>query len=960
MLSYQVVYDPESDMIINEYTAAGSITIPIEKSLTGARTEWIDVDQYYFELLDDNGERVGDIVTIDSSTSGHASTFAEITYDLDDLGDHVYTIRELTQGDYALPGGVSKITGDITATVSVTDLGDGNLNTSVTYEADGEELETPVIVNEYTVTPTNVTINVEKSITDFIAGADTTFYFTLKDGDGEIVQEDLPLTTTDGAGTASFNALEFTEAGTYTYTVTEKEENADNYGVYDGGYDSTEKTITITVKDDNAGKLYAEIGEEVASSTDVEVVNIFHEEGTEVTISVEKTIDDQSDSAQDKTFKFELYEAVEQEGGSYEKGDKIEEISVTTTDLTGEGSFKTIGYTEAGVYRYIVVEVDESEEGDGWSYDTNEYLVTVTIEDDFTAAVLARAIDADGGEVAEDNSSVQFSFENVYKAASTETILVVTKAIDDTTGTAYETTFEFVLKSAAKDEESGTVTAGDTIETKSITGEGTVEFTAIPYEKAGTYYYVIVETDSGDAGYTYDSTEHVVIVTVSDEEAQLVASVDYGTNETSETGLTVTNTYDPEDASAQFEFVKKIKDTSGSASDAEFTFDLYEGDEVIDTQSRTKGGPVYFKELTYDQPGTYSYVIRERGGDVPGYSYDTSDHNVTVEVTDNQGTLSAEVKYDDASSLEITNTYEPEPAELELTVRKKLVGDGEYLDADSAATFTFKLFDSTGAAVSTATVTGAGETSFDTLTYTEVGTYIYTISEVDGGEAGYTYDPTVHTVEVVVADNNGVLELTYTIDGSANTTKAEFSNTFKLSPVYIDPPVWKVISGDTPSTAATFKFRMEAASNTAGYAVADMPMPEGSENGVKTMEIVGAGSKEFGEFAITKPGTYVYNIYEVNTGYEGYTYDTKIYTLTAEVTVEGDKLELKDTYTWDGKAVDTPVFTNEYEKPDEPLPTPKTGDTTNTGMWTILGGAVAIGTVECMRLINKKRREEIE
>ena len=153
---------------------------------------------------------------------------------------------------------------------------------------------------------------------------------------------------------------------------------------------------------------------------------------------------------------------------------------------------------------------------------------------------------------------------------------------------------------------------------------------------------------------------------------------------------------------------------------------------------------------------------------------------------------------------------------------------------------------------------------------------------------------------------------------------------------------------------------MEAASNTAGYAVADMPMPEGSENGVKTMEIVGAGSKEFGEFAITKPGTYVYNIYEVNTGYEGYTYDTKIYTLTAEVTVEGDKLELKDTYTWDGKAVDTPVFTNEYETPDEPLPTPKTGDATNTGMWTILGGAVAIGTVECMRLINKKRREEIE
>ena len=135
-----------------------------------------------------------------------------------------------------------------------------------------------------------------------------------------------------------------------------------------------------------------------------------------------------------------------------------------------------------------------------------------------------------------------------------------------------------------------------------------------------------------------------------------------------------------------------------------------------------------------------------------------------------------------------------------------------------------------------------------------------------------------------------------------------------------------------------------------------MPMPNGSVNGVKTMEIVGAGEKEFGEFAFTQVGTYVYKIYEVDTGVEGYTYDKTIYTLTAEVTLEGTALKLDKVYTRDDGVEADPVFTNEYEKPTPPPVTPPTGDISHP----VFYGAIMIGALGAAGLLMKKRREEIE
>ena len=105
--------------------------------------------------------------------------------------------------------------------------------------------------------------------------------------------------------------------------------------------------------------------------------------------------------------------------------------------------------------------------------------------------------------------------------------------------------------------------------------------------------------------------------------------------------------------------------------------------------------------------------------------------------------------------------------------------------------------------------------------------------EWTGLSSGYSWTvvekevPEGYTVKI---DQKGI---TYTITNTAE-------------PCEIDPPVKKIITGDKPETDATFRFVMEAISNTAGYSIEEMPMPEGTENGKKTKERRSLSSASFG------------------------------------------------------------------------------------------------------------------
>ena len=722
---------PSSDEAVfvftNVYDASGSIQLQATKAISGR--EWKDGDSFTFKLIDETG------ATVDTQTATSTKktvTFAEIEYGLDDVGEHTYTITET--GD--LPAGMTK-SGDITATVTVSDNGEGELETSVSYN------NNDTITNTYEAEPTNAVIEVNKNIKGYLkddsGNADATFKFELLDNDGKKIDE-TSITTEDGKGKAEFKAIEYKEAGTYTYTVKETVETKAGFT-----YDVSTYTATVTVTDNtDKGKLEANVSYKKADAdaTDITFENEFKMTSVKVDLKLNKEIDDKSDSAHDSTFRFTLKDP---------DGKEVATKEIKTKDLKGSTVFEDIEFTKAGEYIYTVTEEDTGEAG--FKYDTTEHTYKIIVKNNFDTAVV---------EVDEEGSTLEAKIINEYKAADTAIVLKATKDINDTSDSAYDTEFTFTLKD--KD--------GKTIDTKSVTGKGEVSFEEIPYEKAGTYKYTIQETAGDAKGYTYDSKVYNVTVKVVDEEGKLVATAKYDTDESGEgkTDLTITNTYDPEDAKIALEANKLIEDKTGGATGKTFKFELLEDDKVIDTASRVGGGPVSFKEITYSKVGEHNYKIREVAGEDSGYTYDTNEYPVKVVVTDpdKDGVLKAAITEGD--KVEITNIYEAKPVKAAVKAKKVLEGR-----ALKSGEFKFQLMED-GKVVSEGTNAADGSIVFGEITYKKTGVYNYTVAEVAGSDTSVTYDKALYPVTVTVTD-----------DGEGKL-KAAISGTPVFRNTFVEPP----------------------------------------------------------------------------------------------------------------------------------------------------------------------------
>ena len=218
------------------------------------------------------------------------------------------------------------------------------------------------------------------------------------------------------------------------------------------------------------------------------------------------------------------------------------------------------------------------------------------------------------------------------------------------------------------------------------------------------------------------------------------------------------------------------------------------------------------------------------------------------------------------------------------------------------------------------TFAGAGSQTFPAMSFTNPGNYQYTIAQVAGNHAlAVSYDTGVYDLRVQVRENAGRLQLTAIMNRQGSDKKAasaDFRNVY-VAPAVAEhnPPVKKIITGEKPKTAATFKFNLKAISNTAGVAV--MPMPEGSANGVKQISTTAGVEKEFGTMTFHAPGKYVYQIREVNDAQAGYTYDKSVYTVTYTVVRQGNALTCSRAVTRKRKAFANAkyVFKNRYKKP---------------------------------------------
>ena len=297
--------------------------------------------------------------------------------------------------------------------------------------------------------------------------------------------------------------------------------------------------------------------------------------------------------------------------------------------------------------------------------------------------------------------------------------------------------------------------------------------------RSHTFTYTV--TESGTApGVTNDAnTARKVSYTVTDDGAgHLSVKRDGGDG----ADFTFTNTYSvtPTDSSVtdQVTTVKRL--TGRDLAAGEFTFELLEDGVTVASGTNDANGTVTLSPIRYEAPGTHMYTLREACpnalGLYKGVTYDGTTYTVVTTVSDNgDGTLTATHKLEGTTeSAGFTNKYHAMPTQVSIGAIKVL--EGRELKKDE---FNFKLV---GEDIeSTVTNDADGKINFDKFEYSEPGTYVYTISEVKGDEAGMTYDKSVFTATVnVVDDGEGNLKANVAFTkGDKSVEGIVFNNTYK-------------------------------------------------------------------------------------------------------------------------------------------------------------------------------------
>lgn len=258
-----------------------------------------------------------------------------------------------------------------------------------------------------------------------------------------------------------------------------------------------------------------------------------------------------------------------------------------------------------------------------------------------------------------------------------------------------------------------------------------------------------------------------------------------------------TNTYGvnptPSSVTDQITVNKKLK--GRDLAEGEFEFQLVEiaadgSESVAATGKNAADGTVALSPVAYTAPGTHSYELREVAGTAGGVTYDRATYRVRTTVADaGNGKLTVRHELADAEgnptggdSVTFTNGYEAAPVTLKLGAAKVLKG-AEL----KAGQFSFEIKSRDGKVMSIAKNAADGSVTFDALTFKQTGTYTFTVSEVDDGQAHVTYDKAVHKIVVTVSDKaadgtkTGYLSAKVSYEGDANMPPV-FTNSYAENP----------------------------------------------------------------------------------------------------------------------------------------------------------------------------------
>lgn len=895
-------------------------------------------------------------------------SFGNIKYDQE--GVYTYKVKEVTpaEGDEGYNAGITYSNNEATVVVTVTDNNEGGYTTAVNisgnkfvneyhagadYDADGAGgLDITKQLNNRNMTAGQFTFTIEATGDNAEKAAEKLN-----------IAEGMTTTVKNAAGNAGeavsvvgnpFEMMSFDETDngvTYTYTI--KEEGKSGEGDY-AGYtlDSKTYTVSITATDDGDGtmtvktvvndgttdKEYTNERATVAFENTYKAGDVTVGAEGEAQIVAHKTLKNDDIANYAGKFKFQVTSGnvVVAEGTNDGDGNiTFGNITYTTENLAaavtaggsekvGKASLDNSGDVDVYTFNYSVSEVITGLPG-GVTYVDGNTSVTVTVTDDRHGKLDVKVGYEDGA------SSVEFV--NTYGAGEDGTVELNLKgnkeivAADGLTEhpALEDGAFTFQITGiAAEDGTPAPMPAENTATNK----RGAVEFGPITFTMENVF---------GTTQTTQD-------VTVEEEQTA---------EETTVEGETATAEGEAEAIAGEEAAVTEGETVTAGVTNAD------EGIE-LQTAGRTK---------------TFTYIIKETAGSMPGVTNDTSEKTITVKVTDEgNGKISVVAKPDQGADtgndFTFTNVYNVEPemssptGDGGFTITKTLTGRDL-----KAGEFEFRLeatdSDWWTAPTNPAAADGeAAQITFGDIQYTKPGDYTYTLKEVKGNAAGVDYDDTAYTVIAHVTDKDadgnytGKLTVTWEILGATDKTVA-FKNTYTADPTSVSLGAGKLIKG-RDLKAGEFSFLLTDADGK------EIDTAKNEENGAVTFKTI----------TFDKAGTYSYEIKEVlpkddDSKTDGIqsgnvTYDENIYHVTVDVKDNTEKGCLEATVTYEDSD-GAPVFVNTYTEPKKETPAGGDGGGTILGVKTgdvaeilplliVMAAAIVVIIAMSVILIRRRRR----
>ena len=703
--------------------------------------------------------------------------------------------------------------------------------------------------------------------------------------------------TTEGVKVPfSFGAINFTQAGTYEFTVSES--NIDEAGVSNSSGNVTYRVeVTDESQDGNLEIASSVIGQTGSS----DFVNTYDPKNATSSLMATKTLNGSSKGLEAGAFTFQIKSISAPHGSTANlptgvtSGDDAT-VGTVTNDANGVISFGQFLFDAEGEYVYKVTEIDEKK--GGYTYDDATYTVVFTVSDNpETGSLVATSTIYQGTDTT--GATVEaITFANGYQPASVTTpadaafsgMKTVSEEHGDFSLEAGQFSFTMTSVSTPNGIESPVPSEGSTV---SNAEDGSFDFGTLTFVEPGEYTYTVTEDKpaQGIDGITCSSEVYTLYFNVVDNNGQLEIEIQRITNSVNDAvdadGLNFANIYNDGETSYQIAGTKVLK-TNGYSGETleqgEYSFALYEEGVEEPLQTVTNAAPngntatFQFDSITYTEAGTHTYKVYELGTDgEPGtggidtdnVSYSEEVYTITVTVSESNDGRGLSVSSDvQNSDIVFTNTYTPESVVVGPNGDAQIGGTKE-LDAAEGTDrtlkegeFTFALLDGDGNEVNSTTNAADGSFVFDDLTFDKTGTYSYTVAEKSGNAGGITYDETLYGVTITVTEdtdtNKLVAQVSYS-KGNQSVEAMSFTNTYEAIPIGIQLGASKELQ-NASLAAGQFTFELTGSEGA--------PMPEST-----TTTNTENGQVLFGEITFDTVGEYDYTITEVNDGQEGITYD---------------------------------------------------------------------------------------